>query len=215
MLENENMTATERASRKNIIIIVAAVAVAVALIVALAIFMALLNRDDDKTEFPPIDPSLLEDTKEEDFDIMEYDGYLDLNRNVMLENKGNGMSLSIDDSSYENHGDGVKLVYKMLKALIVGDYKTYNSMVAGDAERYEWFSQQQIYDISLYERGREIKEGMNGEYVEYVIVLKYKIHENNGSYRNNIEPDAARPQYIVINDSTGRFMIMDKIDTLG
>ena len=215
MLENGNITARDSSSRKNIKISIIIVGVAIALIAALALLWGFLGQKEDKLEFPPVDPSLLEDTKEEDFDIMEYDEYLALNRNVVFQNEGNGTSISINDQSYKNYGEAVELVYKMLRTLIEGDYEKYNSMVSGKAEKYEWFSQQQIYDVVMKEVKVEELEGKNGSYTEYVIKLKYKIHENNGSYRNNIVPDASRPQYIVINDSTGKLMIMDIIDTVG
>lgn len=200
-------------SRKNTIIIISIIALSVILIFVCASVIACSPEEEEAEGFPPIDPALLEDTKEEDFDILEYDEYLSLNRSIMLEDKRTGASLSIDDTSYRNYGEAVELVYKMLNMLIEGDHKAYNSIVSEEAGRFEWFSQQQIYDVTMYEKSREEIEGKNGSYTEYVIVLKYKIHENNGSYRNNIISDSARPQYIVINDSTGRLLIMDIIDT--
>ena len=53
------------------------------------------------------------------------------------------------------------------------------------------------------------KQSETGSYSEYVYVVEYKIHENNGTYRKDIESDANRPQYFVINDSTGELLIMD------
>ena len=46
-------------------------------------------------------------------------------------------------------------------------------------------------------------------YTEYVLIVEYKIHENNGSFRKDIESDASRPQYFVINNSTGEFKVMN------
>ena len=170
---------------------------------------------EEKIEFPPLDPDSFAETKGENFDIMEYDEYLSLDRTVTLENKDNGSTLTLEDSTYKNYGKGVALVYEMLDALIAGDVVAYNSMVSEEAGHYEWFSQQQIYKVSIWEKSKTEIETKNGNYTEYVIVLKYMIHENNGSYRNNIASDSARPQYIVINDSTGKLMVMDIIDTLG
>jgi hypothetical protein len=51
----------------------------------------------------------------------------------------------------------------------------------------------------------------NLEYIEYVYKVKYKIHENNGTYRNDILSDASRDQYFVINDSSGEMLVMDII----
>ena len=208
----ENEKKTPKIKIELIIIISAIVAV---LLIACPIVIGLLTPKPEGETFPPVDPSLLEDTKEEGFDIMEYEEYTSLNRVVMLENKGMGTSISIDDSTYKNYDPAIELVYEMLNILIAGDFEAYNAMVSEEAGRFEWFSQQQIYDITMYEKSVEEIEGKRGSYTEYVIVLKYKIHENNGSYRNNITSDSARPQYIVINDSTGKLMIMDIIDTRG
>ena len=208
-----------RNSKKKLIIIIAGLLAALAVCLFCAIvlsggFGGLLG-DQEKNEFPPLDPDSFEETKDEKFDIMEYDEYLALNRTVILQNKDNGTMLSIDDATYKNYGKAVEMVYVMLESLIAGDVDGYNSLVSEDAGRYEWFSQQQIYDVTIWEKSKTVMETDNGNYTEYVIVLKYKIHENNGSYRNNIASDSARPQYIVINDSTGKLMVMDIIDTRG
>ena len=218
MSENEMMPQDSKktqSSHKYIKTVIILVAVSVVLIILSTVLIGLFTGEEEEREFPPVDPSKLEETKEEDFDIMEYDEYLDLDRSVMLEVKGMNMSISIDENDSRKYGEGIELVYKMLSILIEGDYEAYNAMVSEDVGHYEWFSQQQIYDIAMYEYSKEEKEGKSGSYTEYVIKLKYRIHENNGSYRNNITPDSSRPQYIVINDSTGRFMIMDIIDTVG
>lgn len=221
MIENEMIPQDSEESKKNkssqkyIKTVIILVAVSVVLIILCTDRIGLFTREEERIEFPPVDPSKLEDTKEEDFDIMEYEEYTDLNRVVMLEIKDMNMSIGIDEKDSQKYGDGIELVYKMLNILIAGDYEAYNAMVSEDVGHYEWFSQQQIYDITMREHSKAEKEGKNGSYTEYVIKLKYRIHENNGSYRNNITPDSSRPQYIVINDSTGKFMIMDIIDTVG
>ena len=43
--------------------------------------------------------------------------------------------------------------------------------------------------------------------------VEYKIHENNGTYRRDIESDASRAQYYVINDSLGDLLLMDIVFT--
>ena len=138
-----------------------------ALAVILVIFCAILvgcfmekNEKEKEDPFPPIDPSLLEDTKEEGFDIMEYEEYIALNRTVILENKLNGVSISIDGETCRNYGAAVELVYKMLNTLIDGDYEAYNDMVSKDVGHYRWFSQQQIYEATMYEKSKTQMLGM-------------------------------------------------------
>ena len=59
---------------------------------------------------------------------------------------------------------------------------------------------------------RDSIEQINSEgktYTEYVIMIEYKIHENNGTFRRDVESDVARPQYFVINNSTGEYKVME------
>ena len=207
----ESPKSGEKNTTKKIIIAIAACVVLAAVCALLVAFLGGAFEDDGET-FPPLPPEELEDTKDGDFDIMEYDEYLGLNRHVMYSNGVVGGMLT--ENNYENYGEGVALVYEMIGYLISGDVDAYNSIVYDKEDRREWFSQQQIYDILITDEGKSEKQGKNGTYTEYVITLKYKIHENNGSYRNNVHSDAARPQYIVINDRTGELLIMDIIDTL-
>ena len=75
------------------------------------------------------------------------------------------------------------------------------------------FTQQQIYDIEISQYSKQsLSDKKNGEYTEYVFEVKYKIHENNGTYRNTIQSDVSRPVYFVINDSSGDMLVMDMIE---
>ena len=140
----ENEKKPPKIKIKLIIIISAIVAV---LLIVCPILIGLLTPKPEGETFPPVDPSLLEDTKEEGFDIMEYEEYTSLNRVVMLENKGMGTSISIDDSTYKNYDPAIELVYEMLNILIAGDFEAYNAMVSEEAGRFEWFSQQQTCPV--------------------------------------------------------------------
>ena len=213
MNEDNKNTETEKVkkTKKTIIIAAAGCVLLLAVCALLIVYFSGGFGEDEENPFPPLPPESFEDTKPEDFDIMEYDEYLGLNRYVKYQK--DNVTVIIDDESYTRQGEAVELVYEMIQYLIAGDVKNYNALLGDDSDKKEWFSQQQIYDISIIDGGRVEKEGRYGKYTEYVVTLKYKIHENNGSYRNNLHSDASRPQYIVINDSTGELLIMDIIDT--
>ena len=156
-----------------------------------------------------VDPSKLSETKEEGFDIMEYDVYLNLNRTIMFYEKDSGVSYSADSSNCKGLGDDVELVCQLIDAIVAGDDYTYNSLVNDKSKHRDSFTQQQVYDIFVT---RESMEQINSEgksYTEYVVVIEYKIHENNGTFRRDIESDVARPQYFVINNSTGEYKVME------
>lgn len=163
----------------------------------------------DRGEEITVDESKLDETKEDGFDIMEYDEYLALDRTVIFSDNSMGVSYSIDDTNYWGFGEDVELIYKVIEALILGDSEMYNELVHEDAGHYNSFTQQQVYDISISREERANVNTSKGSYIEYIVKVEYKIHENNGSFRRDIESDASRPQYFVINGSTGQLLVMD------
>ena len=201
-------------AKKNKRIIFIVFGIAVATLIVLAVIVGILQLSDNGPEvetWGTVDPSLLNETKDEDFDIMEYDAYLSLNRTITYFESN--MTVSVDDSTVANYDDGFQLMYELIKCMIAGDHEGYNFYVYPKEEQEEPFTQQQIYDVVLTRQSYTQKQGDGGSYTEFVYKLEYKIHENNGTFRNDIESDASRPQYFVINDSLGEMMIMDIVET--
>lgn len=216
MNENEEK-ALERANkvRRNKRIIIISFVCAILLIIVCATVPGLLG-DGDDSEYetnPPIDPSKLYETKEEGFDIMEYEGYLRYDRNIYINDANNGVRFSADANTCRQYGEEFLITYELVQAIISGDVDTYNSMVDTNLQK-EYFTQQQLYDIVMTKKSETTMQNDRGVYTEYVVMLEYKIHENNGTYKNDILPDASRPQYLVINDSSGVLTIMDIIETV-
>lgn len=200
-LKNKNFTS------KIIIISIALVAVLI-LGVLISEIVSNSSKKSEKEEIT-VDPSKLAETKEDGFDIMEYDVYLNLNRTIMFYEKDSGVSYSVDSNSCKGLGEDVELVCKLIDAIIAGDDYTYNNLVYDESKHIENFTQQQVYDILV---SRESVEQVNSEgklYTEYIVMIEYKIHENNGTFRRDIESDVSRPQYFVINNSTGAYKIME------
>lgn len=205
---------TGAAGGKKKLIIIISLALLVLAAVSVLIFTLGQKEEEtpERTPFPPLLPSQLYDTKEEDFDIMEYDKYLNRDRLIMLYDAQSGVGTSLNDKNYKNQGEGAALLYKMIGAIIAGDSDTYNSLVDESVGHYESFTQQQLYDIRITKESQTDIEGESGNYTEYVFTLEYKIQENNGSFKNNLLSDTARPHKIVINDSTGKLLVMDIIE---
>ncbi len=212
---NEEQRAEQIATaKKNKRIIFIVFSITVAVLVVLAVVVGLLELGDtgpDVETWGTVDPSLLHETKDEDFDIMEYDEYLSLNRTITYFESN--MTVSVDDSTVGNYDEGFQLMYELIKCMIAGDHEGYNFYVFPKDEQEGPFTQQQIYDVVLARHSYTQKSGDSGSYTEFVYKLEYKIHENNGTFRNDIESDASRPQYFVINDSMGDMMVMDIIET--
>ena len=210
------LTPLERHKRTKAIIIACFVA-GVLLILICASVPGLLSTGGEGGEretLAPVDPDKLCDTKEEDFDIFEYEDYLRYDRTVYLDDPRTGVMISVSESEAGQQGKGFALLYDLLTALTEGDADAYNSLVA-DSLAVPTFTQQQLYDIVITKQTESRKDGADGKsYTEYVYLVEYKIHENNGSYRNTVEPDACRPQYFVINDSNGMLLVQDIIDSI-
>jgi hypothetical protein len=144
---------------------------------------------------------------------MEYEEYLKLDRTVYYNNKKTGIRVSVAPDEYYMYGEEFELLCQVLESVVAGDSDAYNSFMGDKSLKKTSFTQQQIYDIEISPYSTQIlttKEGIS--YTECVFEVRYKIHENNGSFRRDIESDACRPQYFVINDSTGTLLLMDIIN---
>ena len=203
------MSASTR--KKNKIIIICVFAVSLVILLICSLIPGLLKNDDggkpDREEYT-VDPSKLADTKEEDFDILEYEEYLKYDRTIQYCYTA-GVRVSVNDKTLSNYDASFKLIYELIGTLIAGDSDAYNELVHENVGHFDSFTQQQVYDVVITKYSESTKQSETGSYSEYVYVVEYKIHENNGTHRKDIESDANRPQYFVINDSTGELLIMD------
>ena len=200
--------------KKTLIIIIAVSIAAFVLCGALmALFENVAGQGTNGGEVETIDPWLLEETKPEDFDIMEYQEYLLLDRTVYRNDKKSGIRVSVSPDEYDMYGEQFELVCLVLDSVIAGDAETYNSYMGNKELEKISFTQQQIYDIEISPYSTQIltsKEGIS--YTEHVFEVRYKIHENNGTYRNTVDSDRTRPLYFVINDESGDVLVMDIIE---
>ncbi len=213
-MNDENRSVKTTIAKKNRKIILIALVATLLLLGAMSLIIAILELGQDEPEvetFGTVDPSLLYDTKEEDFDIMEYEKYLALNRTVIY--KDSNISVSIDSDSVNKYDAGLQLMYELIEFIIAGDSEGYNSLIYPEEEQEDSFTQQQIYDVVITRYSYSEKQNGSGRYQEYVYKLEYRIHENNGTFRNDIVSDASRPQYFVINDSTGEMLVMDIVES--
>ena len=198
---------------KMVKIIIASMIGALVLLALLVWLLESVAGDGGEREtLPPVDPLKLHETKEEDFDIMEYDEYLDLDRNVYLNDKHSGVVQSITEEDCDNHGAPTGVLYRVLMAIRAGDHAEYNNCMGQKFLKKDSFTQQQIYDIEISPYSSGTVKDDDGAYNEYVFKVTYRIHENNGTYRNTIESDVSRPQYFIINDSTGKLLVMDIVE---
>ncbi len=212
-MEEKNQAAQNKSNKKAIIIIIACLVGALILCAALiAIIDSIETGGDEFETYPPLDPLKLHETYDEDFDIMEYDEYLALDRTVYLNNKQTGVTQSISEDMVSLQGEGFAVVYYVLQAIIEGDCDEYNRYMGTRSLKKDEFTQQQIYDIEISPESNEDVSESGRAYEKYIFKVTYRIHENNGTYRDNIESDAARAQYFVIDDRTGEFLVTEILE---
>ena len=197
--------------KKKLIIIIVALFVAIAACVV-AVGLLAPNDDNDagRKVYPPIDEALLSETKPEGFDIMEYEEYTQ-KHDITIFYKKDSIEQSVTDDIVNNYGDAFSVVYNVIVAIRNGDATTYNFYMGKKALKKDSFTQQQIYDILVtFQPGYTDDEELS--YDKEVFKVEYKIHENNGTYRNNIESDASRPIYFIVDNSSGEMRVTDMIE---
>ena len=203
-MEEQNTKREYAKSKKRVWIIIACLACAFLLCgIMIAIVEGYESGEGEFETWGAIDPLKLHETYDEDFDIMEYDEYLGFDRNIYLDDKQTGVRESVAQEQASLHGKGFEVVYLVLRAINEGDSKTYNSFMGSDALKKGEFTQQQIYDITISPHSSSEDGGIE----EYIFKVTYKIHENNGTYRNTIESDTSRPQYFYVDNSSGEFLV--------
>lgn len=206
----EQNTRSEYAkSKKRVWIIIACLlGVLVLCGIMIAIIETVESGEGEFETWGAIDRDKLHGTYGEDFDIMEYDEYLGFDRSIYLDDRQTGVKESVPQDQASLHGKAFEVVYSVLRAINEGDCDTYNSYMGKDALKKGEFTQQQIYDITISPYSSSEEGGIE----EYIFKVTYKIHENNGTYRNTIESDTSRPQYFYVNNSSGEFLVVKIVE---
>ncbi len=209
--EKRELTAAEKHKRtkRNIIIGFLSCVLILLLSLTLPALIDAIRGEEERPKATPVDPSKLYETKEEDFDIFEYEEYLKFDRKFYLEDNKMNTVESIEDPTEAAYGEAIVLLYDLFHFIMEGDVDGYNALVVETLQKDD-FTQQQIYDVKFTKK----TEAANGVNTEYEVQVTYKIHENNGTFNNTIEPDACRPQIFVLNDNSGTLLVVDIIDVL-
>ena len=205
-MEEKNTKREYAKSKKRVWIIIACLACAFMLCgIMIAIIEGFGSGKGEIETWGTIDPLKLHETYGEDFDIMEYEEYLGLDRNIYHDDKQSGVLQSVPYDKASTFGEPFVLMYDVILAIIGGDNVQYNSYMGAERLKTGEFTQQQLYNIKISPYSSSESNGCE----EYVFKVTYCIHENNGTYRNTIESDVSRPQYFHIDNSTGSFKVMN------
>lgn len=150
------------------------------------------------------------ETYPEAFNIFEYDEYLELNRNVYYTDERMGTTTVVEENDIKRYGEAFVVLYNMIKYATEGDWEKYNAILSDElAKDAGEFTQQQIYKVEITPFRSANLEGENGKtYNVTVFKISYMIHENNGTFRDDIGSDMARLQYYTFSNESGEYRLI-------
>lgn len=148
-------------------------------------------------------------------DKATFDGdekYFTYDRTVYFHDPQTGVTEGIEEGNYVTFGPCAELLCRMIDSIIAGDADTYNTFFSDiyfeKNESKSDFSMQKVYDILLSEYSKTEETAENGgTYQEYIYEVKYKIRNNNGSFRSDVDSDKIRTQYFLITNRSGKLLI--------
>ena len=126
------------------------------------------------------------------------------------------ITLGIDYASAIDHGEDVQFMVDYIYAIIAGEAEEYNEFFSDEYykknEPKEKFTMQKLYEVNISKVSVTQKSDKSGNtYNEYQYIVKYKILDNNGTFRNDFN-SGTKEQYIFFTNKTGDFLI-DRIST--
>ncbi len=144
-----------------------------------------------------------------EFDIMEDPAYLALDREVRFRNPETGITVSVDHDSMDEvpniQRKAVGLLLNFIDYAIEGKSEALNSLfsdeyIEADGKLKMDFTMQQLYNISIeyVQTTSEVVEG--NTYVSHDYWLEYMIRKNNGTFRNDMESDCIRKEYVRVTE---------------
>jgi hypothetical protein len=170
--------------------------------------------DEEETKkLPP--SSIIFATPDYEYDIMQDNDYLQLNRRIYHCDDRSGMTEELTDKNLPGYGGGAAVLRDMIRAVINGDADAYNALFSSNYyENHDPeppFTMQRLYDIKLTKVSETLVAGEKGKYTQYEFEVEYKIRLNDGTYRTDIGHDESKKQYFVLSDSVTGEVLIDQI----
>ena len=133
-----------------------------------------------------------------DEDIFEDEEYLEKNRDIRFTSNGIAVSFPFGDAA--GYGDASKFFAEYFQTVMDGDYENYGDFFTAEylarenafdnlARNGLPFTMQKIYDIEIEELETLDDSAGDTRMVFGVYQVKYKIMENNGTFRNDQTDD--------------------------
>ena len=206
---------TRRLKRNMIIVLVCMVAFAVVAIPLINILDKLQNGEDTEEtgKLPP--SSIIFATPDYEYDIMQDEEYLQLNRRIYHCDERSGLTEELTGKNIGGYGPAARVLREAINAIIAGDSDAYNSLFSDNYyaknEPESPFTMQRLYDIKITKVNETIKSGEKGKYTQYEYEVEYKIRLNDGTFRTDIGHDESKKQYFILSDSVTGDVLIDQI----
>lgn len=191
--EDRRDTSSDKKRIKRIIIIVVGIFAFLGLLLGVLALITKIIKPD------------YEDTSYEDFrfyeadyskNILEDESYLNRNRDIFYDRYGTEQILT--DTNVDDIAASARFFYDYFNCIINGDYQSYPQYFTKDCLESdgfalpEKFTMQGLYDIHVALHSVRTNEIDGEEVVSEVFEVRYRIFENNGTFRSDILPEETR-----------------------
>ena len=165
------------------------------------------NQNPPQNERPATTYSFYE--ADYDLDILDIDEYMSKDRLIYYCDPNTGVTVSLTDDADRLRYDGAfQTLCTMIDRIIAGNADRYNDLFSSryyaieGNERKTEFTMQQVYDIKITWDGKSAQTDENGKtFTQYQYVVEYKIRQNNGTFRDDIDSDASRKQLFILSNA--------------
>lgn len=211
---------TRKIKRRILIVFAGMVVFAVVGLVALGWLDAWEQQGHDKEKETVRPTTIIYFEPDYDYNILEDEEYLGLDRYIYYTDKRTNETIILEDKDIDrgSYGAGVKVLKRMVDAIVAGDHEAYNALFSSNYFKTEGnepedpFTMQQIYAIKFTRvNEREMSDEEFGRYTQYEFIVEYKIHKNNGTLHIGVDHDATLKRYFVLSDSTSNQVLIDQI----
>ncbi len=145
-----------------------------------------------------------------DLDVTADETYMGLDRYVYFKN-GNE-TIAITDGDYAAYNKAVEFFGTYFETVIAGDWETYNTFFSEPYyethEPMHQFAPQMLYDIRIEMLSQDPQ---NDGSTLYAFNVEYKIHRNDGTFRNDIGSDASKKLYFELYEDRDGVVLIDRV----
>lgn len=131
-------------------------------------------------------------------DVTADEWYMQLDR--YLHYKKGAVSVVVLPEEAADYNAAVKFFLTYFDTVVAGDAETYNTFFTEDyyesCDPYDRFAPQMLYDIEVEELSETNNEDGTTDWTFNVV---YKIHRNDGTFRNDLDSDSAKKLYFELH----------------